>query len=514
MIYVAEVTAHDGSSTATYLFATQGFATGPSDTPANAVARGRLIQPANYSRALKSGDPFGLLETGYGECVVQNIDGALDAMLRLGVDGLQFRLLAKAAVGGSYPADWTVCLVAAMERVEARAQDKVAFILRDGTKSITDRVVCSTFGGSGGLDGTSNMLGQPKPRVYGAPFNAPLTLLNGTDIYMMSDKQYTACYACFDGRSIITNAVAGYDNVANYAALVAASVSSGQVKRCGVDSVVKLGSVPTFPPTFDGTRNLSGYAASYRTQVGEIVYDAAVDAGLTGGQIGSGVASVTGVSSYFVRDTTTTYSQIFNSVARSQNCWVGFDRLGVLQLAKWDAPSGSPVYVFNKHNCVIESFKQIVPNGVIHASGAKNWRVLSINEVANGVKAASLEFATALGKDAMSSAVSGSIPPKHKIAVQYEVNYLGYNGNLTANQMPTGIMTSASTASYQGLVGVERDELVVTAPLSLALLTTLDVGVVVQAKSARFGLSAGKLYRVAGVRYEFAMNKITYTLWG
>ena len=54
----------------------------------------------------------------------------------------------------------------------------------------------------------------------------------------------------------------------------------------------------------------------------------------------------------------------------------------------------------------------------------------------------------------------------------------------------------------------------VTTPLSLSMLTTIDLGDVVQVKVPRFGLDAGKLYRVAGVRYEVAMNKITFTLWG
>ena len=516
MIYVAEISARvDAVGTLqTFLFATQGFATRPTDAPASTVARERLLQPANYSRALDVSAPFGVVNTGFGECVLLNPDGELDALLRYGVDGSQFRLLAKAETGGAYPADWTVCLVTSMDRVECREPGRVSIVLRDGVKSLLDKPVCTTFAGTGGLEGTAAMTGQPKPRVYGAPFNAPLTLLNGNDIYLMSDKPYTACFANFDGRYIIYNEAAGYDNVANYAALVAQSVSPGMAYRCGVDSVVKLGSVPAFPATFDGSRNVAGYASPWRTQVGEVVSDMAEDAGLSVGQIDGSVAAVSGVVSYFVRDTSTTYTQALDSVARSRGCFVGFDRLGVLQLQPWAAPLGIPACSFNQHNCRVESFRQQVPYGVIKANGARNWTPMSNADVANATKAASLEFATQLANSTMSTASAGSVPAKHPLATPFEFEYLGYNDNVVGNIIPSGIMASASVGGVEALIGVERDALQLAAPLSLALLTAVDLGAVVQVTLPRYGLSSGKLYRVAGIRYEFAMRKLIFTLWG
>lgn len=516
MIYVAEITARiDAAGTEqVFLFATDGFTTRPTDTPANATARARLKQPSNYSRSLDTAAPFGAVQTGYGESTLINSDGALDDLLRYGYGGGSFRLLAKAELGGDYPADWTVCLVTSMDRAEAKDSNTLAIILRDPMKARLDKPICATFAGTGALEGTSAMTGQPKPRVYGAPFNAPLTLLNGTDIYMMSDKPYTACYANFDGRYIISNGAAGYDNVANYAALVAQSVSPGTAYRCGVDSVVKLGSVPTYPVTFDGSRNVSGYASPYRTQVGQVVYDLATDAGLASGDIDAGVASVTGVTSYFVRDASVTYATALDAVAKSQGCWVGFNRLGILQLAAWASPTGTPEYVFTPHNSRLDTFTQLVPRGVIKSNGAKNWSTLSSGEVANATKSANLEFANQLANDTMSVATTGSAPSKFPLAESYEFDYLGYNGNTVGNVVPSGIMNSGNTLNFASLIGVERDVVKISTPLSLAILTTIDLGDVVQVKVHRFGLDAGKLYRVAGVRYEIAMNKITFTLWG
>ena len=114
----------------------------------------------------------------------------------------------------------------------------------------------------------------------------------------------------------------------------------------------------------------------------------------------------------------------------------------------------------------------------------------------------------------MSVATTGSAPSKFPLAESYEFDYLGNNGNHVGNVVPSGIMNSGNTLNFASLIGVERDVVQITTPLSLAILTTIDLGDVVQVKVHRFGLDAGTLYRVAGVRYEIAMNKITFTLWG
>lgn len=512
MIYVAEIVVHDGSGLVTHLFSTDAFVSRPTDTPANTIARGRLIQPANYTRNLNASAPVGVIETGFGECVVENSDGKLDDLLRVGVDGQSFKLYAKSEHGGDYPADWTLCLVASMDRVEARSKDKIAFILRDPTKSLLEKPVCATFAGTGGLEGTSAMVGQPKPRVYGAPFNAPLTLLNGNDIYMMSDKPYTACFANFDGRYIINNGAAGYDNVANYAALAAQIVAPGTAYRCGAQSIVKLGSVPSLKATFDGSRNVAGYPYPYRTQLGEVVTDLMTDAGLAAA-VGAGVASLTASTSYFVQDASTTYREVLDAVARACGCWAGFDRLGVLQVATLAAPSGAPEIVLTAHNATLDSFVQQLPAAAVTANGISNWTTMSENEIANSIKETSLEFVKALGKTAMSVSKSGSAPAKHPLAEDFQFDDLGSNGNSSGNSIPSGILSSANLRTYAALQA-ERDVLNVTTPLTLAVLTPIDIGDVVQVKMPRFGLDAGKLYRVIGIRYEFAMRKITYTLWG
>lgn len=513
MIYVAEIVVHDGSDLVTHLFATDAFVSRPTDTPANTIARGRLTQPANYTRNLNASAPVGVIETGFGECVVENSDGKLDDLLRVGVDGQSFKLYAKAEHGGDYPDDWTLCLVASMDRVEARSKDKIAFILRDPVKSLLEKPVCATFAGTGGLEGTSAMAGQPKPRVYGAPFNAPLTLLNGTDIYMMSDKPYTACFANFDGRSLISNGASGYDNVANFAALNSQSVAAGTAYRCGAESIVKLGSVPSFKATFDGSRNVSGYPYPYRKTLGDVVTDLMTDAGLAG-SLGAGVSGLGYNTSYFVQDTATTYKDILDETTRGCGCWAGFDRLGVLQVATLDAAFGAPVMVLTQHNATLDSFTQQLPRAAVTANGPRNWTTMGETEVANAVKAASLDFATALGKETMSTSKSGSAPAKHPLAEDFEFVDLGSNDNSSGNVIPSGILYAANQRSYLVL----QDEAVVmtiTTPLTLSALTTVDMGSIVNVRMPRFGLDAGDhLYRVIGIRYEFAMRKITYTLWG
>ena len=95
MIFCAEIyAAIDPEGTEVrFLFSTVAFHTGGGGSPANTPAYERLLQPANFERSLASDKLlFGLTQTGYGECVRANKDGALDDLLSYSVDGREFRL--------------------------------------------------------------------------------------------------------------------------------------------------------------------------------------------------------------------------------------------------------------------------------------------------------------------------------------------------------------------------------------------------------------------------------------
>jgi hypothetical protein len=80
-----------------------------------------------------------------------------------------------------------------------------------------------------------------------------------------------------------------------------------------------------------------------------------------------------------------------------------------------------------------------------------------------------------------------------------------------------GLMISAAAADTEAarrlaLYGVRRDILDVTIPLeALAAARMMDVVKVIY---PRFGCTAGKDFRMIGIRYELAQRQAVLTLWG
>ena len=84
-IYLIEVTVTAqtvGAAEEIYRYATAGYTTLPTDTPANTYYEPRVRQPGLVRRDLFSGGAaFGSTQVGYGEVVLANPDGGLDFLM-------------------------------------------------------------------------------------------------------------------------------------------------------------------------------------------------------------------------------------------------------------------------------------------------------------------------------------------------------------------------------------------------------------------------------------------------
>lgn len=506
MIYVVEFVAaiDDAGTTATFLYGTAGFVTSAADTPAHAPVRERLAQPLNYSRALDPEVPIGLVTTGYGECVLHNQDGALDAMVRYGVANRSFTVRASEDGSGAYPAAWTTLLVASMERIEASV-GSLRIILRDGARSYLDKPICTSFAGTGGLEGHAALAGTPRPRVYGAPFNVPLVRINdgsGSDIYMVSDKALVLPQTNFDGRVNITNAAG---SPADFAALVATPVTAGQALRCEPQSLVKLGSVPVYPLTCDPIQRDGG--ATRREASGQVISDLLTDSGAP--SVAGGIASSSwGGLGYFVRDAATTYATALDEMLTTYRGYGWFDRVGTFQAAQWSAASVS-VWTFSPSNARALTLRVAAPRDPIVIEGPRNFSPSSLSDTATGV---SREYRNVLANEYLYSERSSPNSQRYAQRQALIIKWLGFSNNSAGNMVPTNA-PSGVVSGFASLFGVPREVIEVTAPATLSLLTTVDIGSEVTVRWPRYSLSAGVLARVSGVRYELASSTVTFTLW-
>lgn len=532
MILVAEIkgVASPGGAEQTLLFGSQAFATGPADTPANTPVRDVLDQAGNYTRTMGDGaSMFGAASNGYGTLSLQSGTAAavgaygsyMDTISRYGFGWRQVRLLA-AGEGydtiPAYPAGWTVLLVATVSAV-ARSSTRLTFTLRDRL-ALLEKPVCSAYLGTGGEEGTAIMAGRAKPRVYGSVCNvAPVQVDPSSQIYQVSDKPYTEPHWVFDKREVLTPTSNAVNEVADFAALQAATVAGGAFSRLSDRGMFKLGGAPSGQLTVDAIRHNSAYSPTYgRPRLGEVLYDMALDAGLTVADIDPALPSlgVPGLShGYYVNDLSTTYLDIMAEVAAGAGAWVGFNRLGILTAGYITAPSGTPAWTFSESNSTeidLDEGVYPVPISKVTVRGGRNWTTMSPSQLGSTVSEANRE-ALADTFTYFESA-SNSIATKHLNAPAITLDSTsGPVGAAAATTLP-GATVGMYPATVLGLFGVERLWARVRVGLSQALLAAVDLGTVVQLRWSRYGLTSGALFVVWKIDIDFRANRATYYLWG
>lgn len=524
MIYALEVDAAvDAVGTVqTFLFSTLGFTTLPTDTPANTVARERLRQPASFQREMARGRAmFGALSGSYGSATLDNADGELDSFARHGFGWRRCVVRACDADYGNvpaYPAGWTTVLSAAVKFVQVD-RASVVLMLRDRI-DLLDKPLCTTYSGAGGADGTTQMTGAPKPRVYGSVCNIPATLVEPSDgIYQVSDQPFTQPRWAYDQRVAYTPYSANYNDAATFADLQALSIGS-TAARYSDGGFVKIGGTPAGVVTVDAVRMSAGYPVTFgRSRFGEVLADICTDAGLVIGvdvdaaAVAIDTAGGDSQGLYF-SDTTSTYRDALSTLAVSRGAYVGFNRLGVLCAGVVESPSGTAAWVFGPHNCIGLARVDgpfLVPVKSVRVRGGKNWRPMLPAEIDASVSASDRAL-LALGS-VYSDTDTGAAASKFLDAAEYQQDTTSGQVSAAAPALP-GNSVGVAAAALLDLFGVERDTVEVTVAMSLALVDAVDLGAVVQVRWPRFGYDAGKLFLVIGVRYDLAGNRMVFTLWG
>ncbi|MBI3789937.1 MAG: hypothetical protein HY275_03565 [Gemmatimonadetes bacterium] len=203
--YTAEIVVYDPAlpGTRTLYYATTGFSSKATDTPANTHFDERLVQPADMRRtAFALYTSQGRSQYGFGDLVLANGDGLLDGLLAYGFDGRAITIR-RGTVGTAYPAAWTTTLVATMQQAEFDAQT-VTIKLRDRQYQTTVPFQPTKFAGTNslpsGLEGVATDLkGKPKPIALGKVTNVSPPCVNTSKlIYQLHDGALASVDAVYD----------------------------------------------------------------------------------------------------------------------------------------------------------------------------------------------------------------------------------------------------------------------------------------------------------------------------
>lgn len=177
----------------TFYFGTTGFATKAGDTPASTWVAPRVASIGPYNTALFSGTRLtGVVRPSYGDIVLINLSGDLDAFLGYGLGG---KVIVRVGDdGAAYPAGYSVCYIAYSHTLVCGGTffDRLVLRVRGREQLLDKPVVPFTFLGTGGLEGTGG-IGAVKQAVFGDPGFIPPILVDATkQIYFLQSTGASA----------------------------------------------------------------------------------------------------------------------------------------------------------------------------------------------------------------------------------------------------------------------------------------------------------------------------------
>lgn len=222
---------------------------------------GRLISAGDFTRSI-SLTPVGesAVEVSTGTMTFDNTDGAYDSVLD-DFEAVSQQVAIKRAVADEFWSSYETVWLMRITGVNLSDRE-VTLELQEPLAYAQNFFPVSYYGGTGGADGDAGLAGVQKPVVFGRVYNmAPALVYAAGLIYQLHDGTVAAVGGVFDGGAALTYSGT---NVADYAALAAATVPAGKYTTCLALGLIKLGSSPAkqITASFDG---LSAAGTSVRS---------------------------------------------------------------------------------------------------------------------------------------------------------------------------------------------------------------------------------------------------------
>jgi len=517
-IYLAHVTVYDpalpGERVLRYCTG-RGFVSGtdaswrPAGVAAHIAYTPRIKQPASLRRDIFTrGATGGASQIGYGELVLVNADGGLDAYLDYGLDGRKIEIIVGDMAPYKTPV-FTTVMRGTMEQARI-SREAVAIRIRDRQAELDAPIQPAKYGGTNslpnGLDGTADDIkGNPLPRCYGKVLNIQPPCVNTSKLtYQVNNGAVSDIPAVYD-RGVSLTKGADY---ATSSALQSASPAAGSYITCFAEGFYRLGSSPAGTVTADVVQGASAGARTAAQLIKTIITG---PGGIDLADVSS--ADVTALDTAASAElgvwcaSETTIAAVLDQLAASVGAWWGFDRLGVLRMQQLAVPMGSPACTLTEAEIInidrIESSDtgRGIPAHRVKLRYQRNGTVQN-NDLAGSVTAARRAWLAAEWREVV--ATDSAVQTAHLLSPELTFDAL---------------MTSASAAQTEcdrrlTLYKTRRDRIELRAAITPAMAAALDLGAVVQITHPRFGMAAGRLLRVLGMQHDLQKNRVDLTLWG
>lgn len=511
-IYVAEVTGvaivSGAPVTTIFRYSTSGYATWPTDNPANVYFEERIVEPASISRSLFAPSRIsGRSTIGYGGLKLVNLDGGLDSIF-LGSNPYAFDgHPIKIYTGDDKNAFNTFTLLFA-GTVETAIIDlnEVTFSLKDKTYNFDKFLQGSKYGGTNvlpsGVDGTaSDLKDKVKPLAYGKPLNTTPILVNTTKlIYQVNDGAIASVVVYDKGVALTQGAV--YTSLAD---MEATAPSAGTYRALPGTGHFRLGSTPAGVLTCDlvvgSTVNSNRISGIFQSVVSKAIPSLTfVSSDLTA--LDSEVPYDLGL---YISEPINTL-EVLDQLVDSVGAWYTFSLDGTqVRIGTLKVPTAPEVTTIDDTNII--SIELITPNddtkGAAVASvklrHSKNWTVQDRSQLAASVTEVRI---TRLGTEYLETEVTGGAS-----LVQYPLAPSLQKDTLLVDA--TQVTTEATR--QRDLHKVKRHMFSMSVR---GLPVTLALNDVIKLVFPRFNLAAGKLFRVISIENNYNIDGINLVVWG
>jgi hypothetical protein len=368
--------------------ATEEFATRDTDSLPNTSFSGTLETPIRFHRAIIDGSKIGGMSSGYADIVINNPSGEYDAYANT-LDGAVI-VVKYGQHGSSYDSFVTLCN-SIVDGAATIDEDTLTLHLYDDNKRLEIPAQPNVYGGTGGIDGDANVKSKRKPVLLGRASNLSPPLIDAANlVYQFHDGPCFFLHYVFDrGVTLSANATPDY---ANYAALIAATVTPGCFATCLALGIFRLGAKPDGTVTCTAQSSYSNGLVAGLPTVGGFFADTArcVHYLLTistanivvdfGSVISTSAAQPAEIGYWIGPDDNKTLRQAIDDLMNGVLGWAGFRRDRTFDMGLIALATGSPLGDYTSMDFF--TLRQLpLPSGMspppyrIRAAYQYNWTV-------------------------------------------------------------------------------------------------------------------------------------------
>lgn len=493
-----------------------GFNSLPGDSPANTYFPERLLEAFSFSIRLFGGDdayPRGQGSASFGDISIQNGDGRYDDLLDMGWTGRRIRLIRTPKYGsfsgGELVFDGTCGGISVND-------DTIVLALKSKAELLNRPVLQTTFAGTGGIEGDSELEGQRRPLALGRCFNIPaIPLISASAIYFLSRGPILTVTAVRDkGVALVFDA-----DYPDYSALSSATPAPGEYATCLALGLVKLGAAAEGEVRADVYGYTTGGSSGYAETAADIVELLLTEFGpLTSSDLDlTAFSALNALQSspqnlYLPIDSQGTVAEALDWLLAGIGSWWIVGGNGKVTLGRLSAPSGTAAVTINAKDDVLQDIgiRRLIPPWRWQLGWRRNWGPQDQGSLADGVGPnLKRSYSQTWSVATRPSADTGSVILERELSAEELFVETGFavGGN--------------ATAEANRLLALHAERQIVTLPMA-----KLDAGksgdpfaaplgqVVELAGWNRFGWGSSKKFILIGVSTDQSGANVTWELWG